>query len=118
MSSFYSDFGKLKMTVETSPKWQEKVEAMNTFSKFIKENGKGREAQNEAIVVYANSLSKDFKAANMNILKCCLDCIRCTAEVCGIGPRVAKSIMLSLVPKVSGFRCLQRRSMIASWVAR
>lgn len=89
---------------------------MNTFSKFIKENGSGTEAQSEAIVVYANSFSKDFKAANMNILKCCLDCIRCTAEVCGIGPRVSKGIILSLVPKVDPWVLLLRRSTIASSV--
>ena len=95
-------------------KWQEKVEAMGNFSKFVKEHGQSDQRTSEAIVVYANSLSKDFKAANMNILKCGLECVERAAEVCGIGPRVAKSIMLSLIPKVCASVLVSCRSTTVS----
>jgi hypothetical protein len=67
---------------------------------FTKANGKDHADCGESLVVYACNFSKNFKAANMNILKCSLDCIVASAEYCGLGPRVAGNIVGMLIPKV------------------
>lgn len=51
-------------------------------------------------IVFAKHASKNFKAANMNVLKCSLDCVRATMDACGAGKRVCNDVILCIVPKV------------------
>ena len=81
-------------------KWQEKVKAMTEIAEFIKENGKDNFDISEPSIIYILSFSKEFKAANMNIVKCSLDCIKSVVETCGVGPRIVERIVTSLIPKV------------------
>lgn len=100
LTNFYPQFNTAKETIDTNPKWQEKVQAMNNITQFIRDNAKNQFQISEPSIIYALSFSKEFKAANMNICKCSLDCIKGVTETCGIGPRVADRVISSLIPKV------------------
>ena len=76
---------------------------MNEIAQYIADNAKGNFEYSEATIVYSLAFSKDFKAANMNIVKCSLDCIRSVITTCGLGPRVADHITTLLIPKVFVF---------------
>ena len=100
MTNFCPTFVSKKEIIDTDPKWQEKVKAMTEITEFIKENGKDNYDISEPSIIYILSFSKEFKAANMNIVKCSLDCIKSVVETCGVGPRIVERIVTSLIPKV------------------
>ena len=77
---------------------------MTEITEFIKENGKDNFDISEPSIIYILSFSKEFKAANMNIVKCSLDCIKNVVETCGVGPRIVERIVTSLIPKVYIFK--------------
>lgn len=106
----------MKETLESNPKWQDKVQAINLFTQFLQSKGKEHSDSGEFVVVFAKHFSKDFKAPNMNILKCSLDCVKAAIETCGAGPRTCSSVVVSLVPKVGVQRVIECSFMIANWV--
>lgn len=96
----YPDFAAMKETIDNSPKWEEKVEAMKTFMEYLKSNGSKFPDGGEPVIVYCRGFSKGFKAANINILKISIDCTRCALEACKAGPRICSEVVSGLVPKV------------------
>ena len=78
---------------------------MNSFSEYIKEHGKEHPEVGEPAIVFAKHASKNFKAANMNVLKCSLDCVRAAMDACGAGKRVCDDVILCFVPKVVAMEC-------------
>ena len=90
----------MKDIIDKDPNWKEKVKAMDEFAQFIKSMGKQHAASKEAAIVFAMSFSRNFKAANINILKCSLECVKTIIEACGAGPRMVSTITTALLPKV------------------
>lgn len=106
----------MKETLDNNPKWQDKVQAVNLFIQFLRSEGSNHSECGESAIVFAKHFSKEFKAANMNILKCCLDCVKAAIETCGAGPRACGSVVVGLVPKVCVKRGIEYSFMIANWV--
>lgn len=96
----YPEFNAKKEIIDTEPKWQEKVKALEEIVQFIKDNAKNKFEYSEAAIVYGLSFSKEFKAANINFVKGSIDCIKGVMETCGIGPRMAERVIVGLIPKV------------------
>ena len=105
----------MKETLDNNPKWQDKVQAINLFIQFLRSEGKQHSDCGESVIVFAKHFSKDFKAANMNILKCSLDCVKAAIETCGAGPRTCGSVVVGLVPKVRLKRGIECSFTIANW---
>ena len=90
----------MKDIIDKDPNWKEKVKAMDEFAQFINSTGKQHAARKEAAIVFATSFSRNFNAANINILKCSLECVKTIIEACGAGPRMVSTITTALLPKV------------------
>ena len=74
---------------------------MKLFETFFKNNGSKFPECGEPVILFCKYFSKDFKAANMNIVKTALECTQSTIESCGAGPRICRTVISDLIPKVS-----------------
>lgn len=90
----------MKETIDTDPDWKNKVSAVNSFAQFMKDSGKQYSTHKEAAIMFAMSFSRNFKAANINILKCSLECVKSIVESCGAGPHTVSTVTAALLPKV------------------
>ena len=90
----------MKETIDTDPDWKNKVRAVNSFAQFMKDAEKEYSTYKEAAIMFAMSFSRNFKAANINILKCSLECVKSIVESCGAGPHTVSTITAALIPKV------------------
>lgn len=84
----------------TNPKWQEKVEALSTFESFIKQNPSIFKGKQEAVLQFIFLFSKDFKVANMNILKSAFSLSLSLITICGAGPKACQPIVESCIAKI------------------
>ena len=73
---------------------------MKSFETFLKNNGSKFPEGGEPVILFCKYFSKDFKAANMNIVKTALECTQSTVESCGAGPRICRMVVSDLIPKV------------------
>ena len=96
----YPDFASVNKVVSANEKWQDTVEALGRFEKFIQENPSSFSKSQEAVVQYAMLFSKDFKAANMNILKAAFSIAKIVISSCGAGPRACQPVILAALAKI------------------
>lgn len=82
------------------PKWQDKVDVLQRFEEYIRSHASSFNGYQEAVVQYCMLFSKDFKVANINLLKAVYSVIKCIAEVCGMGPRTCRPVVESCVSKL------------------
>ena len=96
----YSDFSSMNETVNSNPKWQDKVEVLEQFNKYIETHQSSFSSNQEAVIQYVMIFSKDFKAANINILKTALVILKTIISCCGAGPRACQPVISACVSKV------------------
>ena len=87
-------------TIDASTKWQEKVEAFESITRYIEANASSISLNCEAFVVYAMNFANQMKASNINILKSAIDCILAISKSCSIGPRSCFMVIPAVLPKV------------------
>ena len=79
-------------TIDTSTKWQEKVEAFESITRFVETNASSISVNCEAFVVYAMSFANQMKSA--------IECILTVSKLCAIGPRSCLLVIPAILPKV------------------
>ena len=87
-------------TVTSNPKWQDKVEVLEQFNKYIETHQSSFSSNQEAVIQYVMIFSKDFKAANINILKTALVILKTIISCCGAGPRACQPVISACLSKV------------------
>ena len=87
-------------TVTSNPKWQDKVEVLEQFNKYIETHQSLFSSNQEAVIQYVMVFSKDFKAANINILKTALGILKTIISYCGAGPRACQPVISACLSKV------------------
>ena len=100
MEKVYPDFTKCNEIITTSPKWQEKVEAMQQVCDFISSHPESFTHIQEAVISYASLISNVFKATNINLLKGAYSIVKCIIVNCGAGPRACSAVIDSCVSKI------------------
>ena len=100
LSNVYSDFSSMNETVTSNPKWQDKVEVLEQFNKYIETHQSSFSSNQEAVIQYVMVFSKDFKAANINILKTALGILKTIISYCGAGPRACQPVISVCLSKV------------------
>lgn len=100
MESAIPDFTKYKETIDTNPKWQEKVEALQHIEETIKSHPDSFSTIQEAVIQFTLLVSKDYKVANINLLKASYSIARTTIQLCGAGPRACKPVIEFCVSKL------------------
>lgn len=96
----YPEFETLSETILTNPKWQDKVEAIKTLEDFVSSSASLFKGKQEAMLLFILLFTKDFKVANMNILKSAFSLSSTLISVCGAGPKACKPIIESSVSKI------------------
>ena len=100
MERVYPEFASMNETVNSNPKWQEKVEVLNRFEQFIKNNSQQFANSQEAVIQYVIIFSKDFKAANINILKAAFSIAQTVIAHCNAGPRTCLPVINAAIAKL------------------
>ena len=100
MERVYPDFASMNETVNSNPRWQEKVEALDRFEQFIKNNSEQFANSQEAVIQYVIIFSRDFKAANINILKTAFSIAQTVIAYCNAGPRTCLPVINAAIAKL------------------
>ena len=100
IASANSEFNGLSEVIMKSPKWQEKVDALSTFESYIQKNASLFKGKQESVIQFILLFSKDFKVANMNLLKAAFSLASTIISCCGAGPKACSSIIDSCVAKI------------------
>lgn len=94
---------KLVNLINTSTKWQEKVDAMESITRYVKDHGSSISVNSEAFVVFALHMTNQMKASNINILKCGMENLLAVAKNCPMGRRSCLLIVPCILTKVGLF---------------
>lgn len=100
MKTIYPEFNGLSEVIMKSPKWQEKVDALSTFESYIQKNASLFKGKQESVIQFILLFSKDFKVANMNLLKAAFSLASTIISCCGAGPKACSPIIDSCVAKI------------------
>lgn len=76
------------------------MEALSTFESFIKQNPSTFKGKQEAVLQFILLFSKDFKVANMNLLKSAFSLSSSLITTCGAGPKACQAIVESCIAKI------------------
>ena len=106
---------KLVDLINTSTKWQEKVDAMESILRYITDHGSSISSNSEAFVVFALFVTNQMKASNINILKCGMETLLAVAKNCQMGRRSCLLIVPCILTKVHLRASVPSRSMIRNW---
>ena len=91
---------KVVELINTSTKWQEKVDAMESITRYVTGHGSSISANSEAFVVFALHMTNQMKASNINILKCGMENLLAIAKNCPMGKRMCLLIVPCILSKV------------------
>ena len=91
---------KLVELINTSTKWQEKVDAMESITRYVTDHGSSISANSEAFAVFALHMTNQMKASNINILKCGMENLVAIAKSCPMGKRTCLLIVPCILTKV------------------
>lgn len=91
---------KLISLISTSTKWQEKVDAMESITRYVTDHGSSISVNSEAFVVFALHMTNQMKASNINILKCGMENLLAIAKNCPMGKRSCLLIVPCILTKV------------------
>ena len=94
---------KLVSLISTSTKWQEKVDAMESITRYVTDHGSSISVNSEAFVVFALHVTNQMKASNINILKCGMENLLAVAKNCPMGKRSCLLIVPCILTKVGLF---------------
>ena len=100
MERLYPDFSSMNEIVTSNPKWQDKVEALGKLEQFIQTNASLFAKSQEAVIQYVMVFSKDFKAANINILKSAFSIAKTTISCCNAGFRSCQPVIIGAISKI------------------
>lgn len=100
MERLYPDFSSMNETVTSNPKWQDKVEALGKLEQFIQTNASLFAKSQDAVIQYVMVFSKDFKAANINILKSAFSIAKTTISCCNAGFRACQPVIIGAISKI------------------
>ena len=69
------------------------MEALQHIESAIKSNPEAFSTIQEAVIQFTLLVSKDFKVANVNLLKACYSIAHTVIQLCGAGPRACKPVI-------------------------
>ena len=94
---------KLVSLISTSTKWQEKVDAMESITRYVTDHGSSISVNSEAFVVFALHVTNQMKASTINILKRGMENLLAVAKNCPMGKRRCLLIVPCILTKVGLF---------------
>ena len=94
------DFATKNSTIETSTKWNDKVDTFQTIQTYVKENEDLLRQYNEALIFFGLKYTNQCNASNVNIMRSGLEFFKLIISVYGIGPRMTSTIVPCLLNKV------------------
>ena len=117
MEPVIPDFATLKETIDKNPKWQEKVEALQRIEAAIKSHPDTFSTIQEAVIQYSMLVSRDYKVANINLLKASYSIAHTVIESCGAGPRACRPVIEFCVSKIHDKKIGSDMSSLLSCIA-